>query len=33
MENRVYLEGKLEMELGWADERNNQPRQNSVIKD
>jgi hypothetical protein len=28
----VYLEGELGMELGWADERNNEPRQSSLIK-
>jgi hypothetical protein len=27
MENRIYLEEELGMELGWADERNNGPRQ------
>ena len=27
MGNRIYLEEELGMELGWADERNNGPRQ------
>ena len=32
MEDWVYLEEELEIELGWADERNNEPRQSSLIK-